>query len=338
MAKYSSTNVSVLVDGYVLTAALTETITRANEAITQQSNPFGVASEQHTPVGMVKGTLSVGGGIFDEAVDILHAGVAGSGVGVSRIVCVCDQGQTKGQHFTGYQGAYSQKYEVIDTNGQLTKANVTYQVSGTVNAHAVILQESAAKTADWNTSAAPHDAADDPLAEQHPITGASVEAGATSIITCPDNHNLASGNVIAIFGMAGGITPDINDAGAGAWQYIGHTVTVINATSFSIPVDVTNDGTGGYFVVVSQPTGGAGYLQVTAGATFTNFVGRIDHSVNASTWATLVTFADTTTDRDTAQRVATATATTQVRRYLAFYGDVTGAGSITVFAGFGRGQ
>jgi hypothetical protein len=335
MAKYSSTNVSVLVDGYVLTAALTETITRANEAITQQSNPFGVASEQHTPVGMVKGTLSVGGGIFDEAVDILHAGVAGSGVGVSRIVCVCDQGQTKGQHFTGYQGAYSQKYEVIDTNGQLTKANVTYQVSGTVNEHAVILQELAAKTSDWDTSAAPNDAADDPLAEQIPIATSSLAN--PSIITTTDNHGLVSGDVVAIFGHTS-VAPDITDSGAGAWQYIGHTVTVTGLKTFTIPVSVSDAGVGGYCVVVSRATGGAGYCQVTAGATFTNFVGTIKHSVDASTWATLITFADTTTDRDTAQRVATATTTTQVRRYLAFYGDVTGAGSITVFAGFGRGQ
>ena len=253
------------------------------------------------------------------------------------MVCVFNEGQTAGNHFTGYEGVYSQKYEVLDSNGKLTRANVGYQVTGKADENAVILAPLGAITGDGDTHLTPYDAADDPTAERHPITGASVEAGATSIITCPDDHNLTSGDVIAIFGMVGGITPDINDSGAGAWQYVGHTVTVIDATSFSIPVDVTNDGTGGYFVVVSQPTGGAGYLQITAGSGFTGYVGKIKHSVDGSVWADLVTFADTTTDYSTAQRVATATATTQVRRYLAVYDDVTGAGSLTRFVGCARG-
>ena len=334
MSKYGSTQVSVLVDGYDLTAALAESITRSTEGITQQTNPFGATSEEHTPVGVAKGSLSVGGGLFDEAVDLLHAGIADSGLGVSRIVCICDQGQVKGKHFAGYQGAYSQKYEVVDTNGQLTKANVSYQVSGKVDEGAVILQELAAKTADWDTSATPNDAADDPLAEQIPIVSSSLAN--PSVITTTKNHNLTSGNVIAIFGHTS-VTPDINDSAAGAWQYIGHTVTVTGLKTFTIPVNVSDAGVGGYCVVVSKATGGAGYLQITAGSGFTNFVGTIKHAVDGSTWVDLVTFADTTTDYTTAQRVATALTTTQVRRYLSFFGNVTGAGSLTVFAGFGRG-
>lgn len=336
MSKFSSTSVLVLVDGYDLTPALAESINfTPSEALTEQTNPFGSSAEGHSPLGISKGTLVVGGGLFDKAVDPLHAAkVPDGGVGVARVACIGVEGQVKGNHFTGYAGAYSQKSEVLDTNGKLTRANVTYLPSGQVE-NGVILQESAAKTDDWDTHLTPYDAADDSTAEQHPITSASLAN--PSIITCPDNHNLASGDVIAIFGMAGGIAPDINDSGAGAWQYIGHTVTVIDAKTFSIPVNVTHAGTGGYFVVVSQPTGGAGYLQVTAGSGFTNFVGTIKHSVDASTWADLVTFADTLVDYSTAQRVATALATTQVRRYLSFYGNVTGAGSLTVFAGFCRG-
>jgi len=342
MSKFSSASVKLLVDGIDLTPLLTESISHSNEGVTEQSNPFGSVAEGHDPVGMTKGSLVVGGGYFDEAVDLLHAGLADSGLSdtpaaTSRVVNVFVEGQTAGNHCTGYEGVYSQKYEVLDSNGKLTRANVGYQVTGKADEQAVILAPLAAITADGDTHLTPYDAADDSTAERHPITGASVEAGATSIITCPDDHNLTSGDVIAIFDMAGGITPDINDSGAGAWQYVGHTVTVINATSFSIPVDVTNDGTGGYFVVVSQPTGGAGYLQVTAGSGVTNYVGKIKHSVDGTVWVDLVTFADTTTDYSTAQRVATATPTTQVRRYLAVYDDVTGAGSLTRFMGFGRG-
>ena len=222
MSKYASPDFSLLVDGYNLTAALIETVSRSTEAITQQTNPFGTASEAHTPVGMARGTLAVGGGIFDEAVDPLHAAkIPDGGVGVSRIVCVCDQGQTKDKHFTGYEGAWSQKSEVIATDGALTKANVLYQISGQVDNDGVILQELAAKTADWNTTATPYDAADDPLARHIDIVSSSIEAGATSIITTLDNHNLSTGDIVAIFDHVS-VSPDINDSGIGAWQYIGH--------------------------------------------------------------------------------------------------------------------
>mgnify|MGYP001607459696 FL=1 len=88
---------------------------------------------------------------------------------------------------------------------------------------------------------------------------------------------------------------------------------------------------------MSHAGGGYGYLQVTAGSGFTNFIGKVLHSVDASVWVDLVVFTDTLTDFNTAQRIATATVTTQVRRYRAFEGDVTGTGSITVFGGFARG-
>jgi hypothetical protein len=335
MSKYASPSVAVFVDGYDLTPALSESISRSTESVTQQTNPFGTTNEAHTPVGMSKGVLSVGGGLFDEAVDALHAGIADSGLGVSRVMCLCDQGQTAGKHFAGFEGLYSQKYEVVDTNGSITKANVTYQVSGKSD-DGVIVQASAAKTADWDTTAAPVDAADDASAKHIEIATSSVEAGDTSVITTIHNHNLASGDVVAIFDHTS-CTPDINDtAAAQAWTAIGHTVTVISATEFSIPVNVTDGGINGHCVLVNRAGGGAGYQQVTAGSGFTNFVGKIQHSVDGSTWADLVTFADTTTDYHNGQRVATATVTTQVSRYLSFVGNVTGAGSLTVMAGFSR--
>lgn len=334
MAKYASDTVKVFADGVDLTPALAESITHSMESITQQTNPFGTTNEAHTPVNMCKGTLAVGGGLFDEAVDTLHAGISDSGLGVSRVVCICEQGQTKGKHFTGYEGAYSQKYEVLDTNGTITKANLTVQVSGLVD-DGEIVQESAAQTGDWNTTATPIDRADDSSLEQIPITSSSLAN--PSVITTTDPHGLSTNDVVAIFSHAS-VAPDINDSGVGAWQYVGHTITVINATSFSIPVNVTDAGTGGYCVVVERATGGYGYLQVTAGSGFTNFIGKIKHSADDSVLADLVTFADTLTDYSTAQRVATATATTRVRRYLYFDGNVTGVGSLTVFAGFARGR
>ncbi len=336
--KFSSVDVSIFVDGYDLTPALAESIVASNETLTQKSNPFGGGAEGHTPVGITRGSLVVGNGFFDETVDPLHAGTApAGGVGVSRTVVVCEQGQVAGRAFTGYEGAYSQKSEIMDKQGALTMANVAYVVDGQVDENAVIVQPRATKTADWDTESTPVDAADDPAAKHIDIVSSSIEATAISIITTADNHGLVSGDVVAIFDHAS-VTPDINDdATAEAWTDIGHTVTVLSPTTFSIPVDVTDAGTGGYCVLVSHAGGGYGYQQILAGASLSAFIGKLRHSVDGSTWTDLITFADSGTDYHNGQRLRTASATTQVRRYLAFKGDGTGFGTMNIFSGFARG-
>lgn len=339
MSKYSSPDAALLVDGNDLTPVVAESITGpAPESLTEQSNPLGSTAVGHTPTGMTQATVAVSNGWFDEAVDLLHAGLADSGLSdtvsaTPRIMCVFREGHTIGNHFTGAEGAYSQKYEVLVTNGKDTKASPTYQITGQVD-EGVIVQALAAQTVTWDTKATPVDAADDPTAEQIEITSSSLAN--PSVITTAGNHRLVTGDVIAIFEHLS-VAPDINDSGAGAWQYVGHTVTVINATTFSIPVDVTDAGTGGYLVRVSWASGGYGYQQVTARTDITANLGEIVHSVDASTWVTLIAFTDTGSGAHVAERKATATTTTVVRRYLAHTGNLTTAGSTTVFSGFSRG-
>jgi hypothetical protein len=341
MSKYASSSVSILVDGYDLSPALHESISRSTETITQQTNPFGTAGEGHSPTGMVKSTLNVGGGIYDQAVDPLHPGkIAAGGVGESRIVCITNEGQAKGKHFTGYEGAYSQKSEAVDTNGALAKSNVTYIVSGSVD-EGVILQELASKTGDWTTETSDGiDAADEQSNRRIPIATSSVAAA--SVITTDDDHGLVTGDVVAIFDHTS-VTPDINDnpAAAEAWKLIGHSITRTGATTFTIPVNVSDGGVDGYCVCVSRAKGGVGYSMVTQGSGFTNYVAKIRHSADNSSWADLITFADTTTNYHGHERKATATTTTRVERYLAYKGDVTGSVGATafkVFGGFARGQ
>lgn len=336
MSKYASPSVALYVDGYDLTPALVTSISHSNENLTEKTNGFGSEAEGHSPTGLSRGSLAVGNGLFDKTVDPLHAAkIPDGGVGVSRVVCVFEQGQVKGAHFTGYEGAYSQKSDVIGDSDTLTKANVAYVIDGAVE-DGVIVQEAATKTEDWNTQLTPVDAADDPTSRRVPITSSSA-ANPTHIVF-DDPHGLVDGDVIAIFAHVS-VTPDINDnpAAAEAWKLIGHTVTVIADDEITIPVNVSDGGTGGYAVLVSRAGGGSGYQQLLGGAALTAFVGTLKHSVDASTWADLVTFADTATDYHDAQRVATATPTTQVRRYLAYAGDGTNWGTAKVMAGFARG-
>ena len=82
----------------------------------------------------------------------------------------------------------------------------------------------------------------------------------------------------------------------------------------------------------SSANGGEGFMQCTAASGFTAFVGKIRHSADDSTYADLIAFTDNVTDPFAERKTVSGT----VNRYLAFAGDVTGSGSITVFAGFSR--
>lgn len=82
----------------------------------------------------------------------------------------------------------------------------------------------------------------------------------------------------------------------------------------------------------SSSNGGSGYLQVTAMSGFTGFVLTFQDSTDDVTYASLVACSNVTS-APTAQRV---TVTGTVDRYLSVDGNVTGSGSITVWAGFSR--
>lgn len=327
MAKYGSADFTLfLVDGYSLVASLMETVTRSKEAITQQTNPLGADSEQHTPVGIEKFMLTVGGGFYDPTTDALHTALT-TVVGISRVICVGSEGNTIGKHFTGYEGALSTKYEVQDTNGGLTKANVSYLVSGK-SEEGVIVQHLTAFTADWDTKTGGAGATDAPVdytldTSQRVIPITSNSIANPTIVTTPVAHGLTNGDIILISGVATS-DPTINGQ---------QVATVTGPTTFSVPVNVTTGGTGGTFVRANSSGGGVGYLQNTAGSGFTNFVGTIQDSPDDITYAALVTFADSVADPQ-AQRIEVSGT---VDRYLSFNGNVTGAGTITVFSGFARG-
>ena len=325
MGKYSGTDFSVLlVDGYNLAPAVMDSASMADEQLSEQTNPFGVNTEAHTPIGIKKGMLVAGGGIYDSAVDALHHAL-GTVVGISRIVCAAIYGNVPGRSFIGYEGAYTQKVETLSEKDKLTKANVTYLVSGRVDP-GVIVQDHATFTADWDTKTGGAGATDTPVDNvalsgnrQVPITSNSVAN--PSVVTTTKPHGLTTGQVVVIAGVSGS-TPDINGS---------RTVTVISTTQFSVPVNVTVGGTGGTVTPASTVNGGVGYAQCSAFSGFSGCVLKIRHSPDDVTYADLITF--TTITAIGAQRQTVAGT---VDRYLCSSGDVTGSGSITVFSGFSR--
>jgi hypothetical protein len=329
MAKYAGVQFTLfLVDGYNLIASLSESATMGHESITQQTNQFGAGNETHTPLNVEKGELTVGSGFWDTASDPLHS-ITGGSQGVKRIVCAALEGNTIGQHFMGFEGAYDTKVELLDQRDGLTKANVTYLIWGDSN-EGIIVQALAAFTADQTppTGDTPVDYTLDP--GQRVFGIASASKAAASIITmetqngAPIAHGLTSNQVVFISGNS--LTgPAVNG------QQI---VTVLSDTTFSVPVNTsgsTGAGTDGTFVRASTVAGGVGYLQVTAYSGFTGVVPSIMHSINDTDYAALIDFTSVT-----AIGKERKTVTGTVRRYLSSQVDVTGSGSITLFMGFCR--
>ncbi len=132
MAKYGSDVVVVTLSGSPGGAAKTitpyvSTISGlAVENLTQQSNPFGVASEAHTPTGMTKVPDIVLSGFYDDTADVgswtvLHQTSADRAVGsVGRVLTVL---ACTGALFT--ITVHLVKSETLGKNGSLTEYATT---------------------------------------------------------------------------------------------------------------------------------------------------------------------------------------------------------------------
>lgn len=323
--KFGSAAVLFLVDGYNLLSNKVKTLRAKDEALTERSDGLGDASEEHTPTGVSKVELEQQGAFFDTTTAYIHAAMAAS-VPTSpqqavRVICFGFSGQTIGEPFVGLEGAFSVSYEVLASNGELTKANVEYRVTGDLH-RGTIIQALAAKTVDWNTKTdgVQVDYTLDTQQQVIPITSNTLAN--PSVVTTPIPHGLTTGDIILISGVSTS-SPTINGQ---------RTVTVISSVSFSVPVNVTVAGTGGTFVRANSSAGGVGYQQVTAFSGFTGFVGKLRDSPDDVTYADWATFANVTA-APAAERVVVAGV---VDRYMSFDGNVTGVGSITVFAGYCR--
>lgn len=314
----------LLVDGYDLLPAKVKSFTHKIESVLEGDLGLGDSTEGMTPTGVVKLTVTQGQAFFSDATNGAHALLAPvANLQVSRLLTAAFAGNVIGRPFLGASGLYVPTYEVLSQSAQLTKANASYQVSGTLD-RGVILNALAAKTADWNTKTdgAAVDYTTDTSQRVIPITSNSMAN--PTVVTTPVPHGLATSDIVLIAGVASS-SPTINGE---------RTVTVLTPTTFSVPVNTSAGagGTGGSFVRSNSPNGGVGYLEVSALSGFTGFIGKIRDSADDVTYADLLTFSNVTA-WPAAERV---TVGGVVDRFLSFNGDVTGSGSISVFVGFAR--
>lgn len=322
--KFGGASSWLLVDGYNLIAGKLKTLAAKIEAIQEETTGLGDTWGEHTPVGLAKGTVTQTGGYFDTSANGPHAALSGAlpttPQAAVRVVTLGFGGHTIGESFVGFAGALTNEYEVLAEVGNLTKANAVHAVSGLAE-WGDIIHELSVETVDWNTKTQGNSHDYTLSTTQRTVAISNISVANPTVVTTVGNHNLTTGDLILVSGSDS--TPTINGSRA---------VTVVTATTFTVPVNVTVQGTTGSYVLANSTEGAVGYQQVTALSGFTGFVGKLRDSADDTTYADLITFANVTS----APGFERATVAGVCDRYMSYDGNVTGTGSITVFCGIAR--
>lgn len=327
MSRVSSSTVWFLVDGYDLIAAKLQELRYKIESVFESTTGLGDSMKNAAPTGVSELSLVQNGAFLSTAARGSHAALktpSSDPNGTPRLVCLGVFGASVGHAFVGLSGMFQSSYEAVSLVAALTKCNAEYAAAGALE-YGQIVQPLAEKAANWNTKTLGTvvDFTTDPGNREVPITSNS--QATASVVTTSGPHGLTTGQVALIAGVTGS-SPTINGS---------HVVTVLSATTFSVPVNTSagTGGTGGTVKAANTLNGGAGYQQVTELSGFTGYVGKVRHSADDVTYADLVTFPNVTAAPGKA-RVAFAGT---VERYLSHDGVVTGTGKIKVFSGFARG-
>lgn len=154
---YGSPSGVFLLGGYDMTANKLQALRVKKMAAMQPSHGIGDSWEESLPTGVSSAELAQEGAFFNTDSLKIHDQFADTGApdadpqGTAAVAMVAFSGDdTIGNDFTGFSGAWAISYEALATDGELTRANAEYQVSGIVE-EGFIVHELSAETADGDT-------------------------------------------------------------------------------------------------------------------------------------------------------------------------------------------
>ena len=180
MPKVASSQFALLlVDGYNLLAAKVQSWSDEIELELEPTDGLGDSWREKSPTGMWTATIAQSGAFFDTQVAGIHAAMKDAPT-TERVIAWAIAGNVLGAAFKAVRGACTSKYGVLSTSGKLTKANVSYAVTGQLD-EGVIIETHAQRAADW-TGTTVDDAASSPdggvgyleVSELTGVTGAVV--------------------------------------------------------------------------------------------------------------------------------------------------------------------
>ncbi len=163
--KHGPAEVFVLYDGYDLTAESLNDVSLTEEAETAETTGFGVGFREHTPIGMAKCELVLGGAIYDtcsaKSHDQFSTGLMSSdGVNPqaeAKLAVIGPAGSSVGAPCEAFEGSHRVKYSVIASLDDLLRANATYLMTGARDS-GVVIHPLGEETTDNNTQSTAFDA------------------------------------------------------------------------------------------------------------------------------------------------------------------------------------
>lgn len=158
--KFGPSSGIMLIDGYNVLSNKVTALTEKNTSLMSDGTGLGDSAYETFPVGRTSSEVTQEGGYFDTTALYSHAAFSGSiptsPQSTARVMCLGFAGQTTGYPMVGYEGTFSDSYEVVAELGDLQKANVTYAITGKRSA-GLILQPLATQTDSWDTTSSPVD-------------------------------------------------------------------------------------------------------------------------------------------------------------------------------------
>lgn len=156
MARFGSSGAWAYLNGRDIGADLGEW-TETREAVTERSDGLGASWEEHTFVGMRRGTWGLSGWYNDVANGLHDALGSATGLGnASAVLTYGVEGATEGANFVGFRGALQTNYQRSAARGELVKAAAQFSGAGEIN-EGYILHRLQGRAASGNTTAAAHD-------------------------------------------------------------------------------------------------------------------------------------------------------------------------------------
>jgi len=151
MAYAGSAQFSVFtIDGFDLIPAKLQEATWKTGVRQEQTTGLGDRWEDHTPTGLRFVDITQSGAYFDTRQNGIHEAFKDTPLAYRTLV-LAPAGDLPGSPLVVAAGTLSTTYDVQASNGKLTKANVTYVISGAVTEGAIV-QPPAAHTANWTSA------------------------------------------------------------------------------------------------------------------------------------------------------------------------------------------
>lgn len=309
MTAYGPSSAGLLVGGNDISSD-TFTYEEAIEQLLQEKHGLGKSWEESLPVGLAKVMLTTDGGVYDDRTAGAVLTLQDKGT-TRQLISWFATGYTSGAYAAMLDGTYAGKFMRKADSAGLTMANAEHTLTGNYYAGRIVHGLTAETASSGNSQATSFDST---TMRPQAITNATVAN--PTVVTAP-NHGLTSTDTILIAGST--TTPTIDGS---------RVVTVVDANTFTIPVNVTSGGgaqTATYTYVTK--TGGVCDLHVPAltlgGWTSVTFILR--DSADNSTFANVTggTFTNVTAISAN-QRLTIAG---QIRRYRAMQWTFNGAGS-----------